>query len=65
MAITITASNGQYLNHHTFRFARTQKEAGLEWFDWEHRLKPLRPLSHDLALGVTAAVAIVATLLLL
>jgi hypothetical protein len=52
------------MNHHTFRFARTQKEVGLEWFDWEHRLKPLRPLSHDLALGAMAIAAIVTAFLL-
>jgi len=57
MAISIRASNGHYLNHHTFRFARTQREAGLEWFAWEGRL---RPLSRDIAIGgVITAAAIV------
>src|ERR1022692_2951827 len=64
MATSVSALKGQYLNHHTFRFARTQREAGLEWFDWEHRLKPLRPLSHDIAISVVAVAAIVMAFLL-
>jgi hypothetical protein len=59
MSSTVSASSGHYSNRHTLRFSRTQREAGLEWFDWENRL---RPLSHDIAniaIGVIAAAAIV------
>ena len=38
MANHIRALNGEYLNHHTFRIARTQREAGLDRFGWESRL---------------------------
>jgi hypothetical protein len=64
MANHIRALNGEYLNHHTFRIARTQREAGLDWFGWESRLKPLRPISYDVAAGV-GVVASVGLLLLL
>jgi hypothetical protein len=56
MAFTFSAPNGHHL-----RFARTQREAGLEWCDWEGRLEPLRPLYRDVvivAIGILAAIAI-------
>jgi hypothetical protein len=59
MAKCIPAMGGQYLNHHNFRTPRNQRDAGLEFFGWEKRLRPRRPLLHDLcfagALLLTAA----------
>jgi len=61
MSKCISAMGGQYLNHHTFRTARNQREAGLEFFGWEKRLRPRRPLLQDFcfagALLFTAAAA--------
>jgi hypothetical protein len=34
-----------------YRFARTQREAGIENLEWEERLKPLRPWLYWLAVG--------------
>jgi len=66
MANHICALNGEYLNHHTFRIARTQREAGLDRLGWEGRLKPLRSISHDVAagIGVVASVGLVLLLLI-
>ncbi|HWX90833.1 MAG TPA: hypothetical protein VNY75_11035 [Rhizomicrobium sp.] len=64
MAGHICALNGEYLNHHTFRIARTQREVGLDRFGWEGRLKPLRPISYDVAAGI-GVVASVGLMLLL
>ena len=60
MPKSISALNGQYLNHHIFRVAHTQREAGLEFFGWERRLKPLRPLFHDISFACAAIAAVVA-----
>jgi hypothetical protein len=35
-----------------YRFARTQREAGIETLEWEGRLRPLRPWLYWLAVGV-------------
>jgi hypothetical protein len=60
MPKSIAAMGGQYLDHHIFRIARTQREAGVEFFGWENRIKPLRPLFYDIAVAgalLTAAAA--------
>ena len=56
----IAAMGGQYFDHHIFRIARTQREAGLEFFGWENRLKPARPLFYDISV-IAAAVAVLLT----
>ena len=55
MTTHIAALNAQYLNPNIFRFARTQRDAGIELFDWECRLKPLRSISQDIGVGIGAA----------
>ena len=65
MAITVTALSGQHLNPHAFRFSRTQREAGLEWFSWEGRLRPQRPLFHDIVIGGLLAIAAIAAAIFL
>jgi len=52
MTTQITALRGEYLDPKFLRFARTQREAGIEHLEWEDRIKPLRPLSHDVMLGL-------------
>ena len=32
------------LDPRDFRFARTQREAGIEHLEWEERIKPIRPI---------------------
>jgi hypothetical protein len=53
MSTQIAALSGEYLDPKSFRFARTQREAGIEHLEWEDRMKPLRPLSHDVVLGLS------------
>jgi len=53
---TITALSGEYLDTRTFRYARNQRDAGIEHLQWESRMKPLRPLSYDIAIGAGALV---------
>lgn len=60
----IVALSGEYLSPKTFRFSRTQDEAGIAYLPWEHRLKPLRPLSRDIAFGVGLASTIAVAVLL-
>jgi hypothetical protein len=57
MTTTICALSGEYLDTKAFRFARNQRDAGIEHLEWESRLKPLRPWSHDIALGLGVAMA--------
>jgi hypothetical protein len=52
MTNQIAGLSGEYLSPKTLRFSRTQEEAGISYLPWESRLKPLRPLSHDIALGL-------------
>jgi hypothetical protein len=54
MNSAITALSGEYLDTRTFRYARNQRDAGIEHLQWEGRMKPLRPLSYDIALGLGA-----------
>ena len=61
MTTAITALSGEYLDTRTFRYARTQRDAGIEYQPWEERLKPLRPLSVDIAIAAAAVIAGVAT----
>jgi len=61
MTTHIAALNGPYLNPNMFRFARTQRDAGIELFDWECRLKPLRSISQDIGVGIGAAALVAAT----
>lgn len=63
MSTAITALSGEYLDTRTFRYARTQRDAGIEYQQWEDRLKPLRPLSIDIAIGAAAIAAGVAAVL--
>jgi hypothetical protein len=55
---------GQYLNPRDFRFSRNQDEAGIAHLQWERRLKPLRPLSRDIAMGIGVVSTIAAACLL-
>ena len=60
-AITpITAVRGQYLDPNDLRFARNQREAGIEHLEWEDRIKPLRPIAYDIALGLGVVSAVAA-----
>jgi len=52
MSIQIAAQCGAYLNSRDLRFPRNQEEAGISHLQWEGRLKPLRPMSHDVAMGI-------------
>jgi hypothetical protein len=53
-----SALAGEYFDPQTFRIARTQREAGIEHFDWEGRIRPLRSLSYDMGLGLGVVMAI-------
>ena len=57
MHSAITALNGEYLDLRTFRYARNQRDAGIEHMEWEERMKPLRPLAYDVAIGAGALAA--------
>jgi hypothetical protein len=65
MNSAITAMSGQYLDMRSFRYARNQRDAGIEHLQWEDRVKPLRPLSYDIALGLGAAFAGLAALFMM
>jgi hypothetical protein len=54
MSSAIIALGGEYLDTRTFRYARTQREAGIEYMQWGERMKPLRPIYQDVLLGVGA-----------
>jgi len=58
------ALNSGYVNHKGLRFSRTQIEAGIAHLPWEKRLKPPRPLSYHVALGVGVASTIAVACLL-
>jgi len=58
------ALNSGYVNHKGLRFSRTQIEAGIAHLPWEKRLKPPRPLSYHVALGVGVASSIAVACLL-
>lgn len=60
----IPAVSGEYLDPRSLRFARTQREAGIEHLEWEGRIKPLRPLSHDVVVGLGLVVTAAACLLM-
>jgi hypothetical protein len=57
MNTAISALSGQYLDTRSFRYARNQRDAGIEHLQWEDRIKPLRPLSYDIALALGAVCA--------
>ncbi|MGH6872662.1 MAG: hypothetical protein ACREHE_14265 [Rhizomicrobium sp.] len=63
MNTAISALSGEYLDNRAFRYARNQRDAGIEYLEWEERLKPLRPLSIDIAIGAAAIAAGVAAVL--
>ena len=44
-----TALIGEYLDINDIRYPRTQREAGIEFQEWDDRLKPLRPWWHEIA----------------
>jgi hypothetical protein len=52
MSSPITALRGEYLDPSAFRFARNQREAGIEHLEWEGRIKPLRPICNDIVLAL-------------
>jgi hypothetical protein len=60
MNTPIVAVCGQYVDPNNLRFARNQREAGIEHLEWEKRIRPLRPIAHDIALGLGVVSAIVA-----
>jgi hypothetical protein len=51
MSSPIMAMGSQYLDHKALRFARNQREAGIEHLEWEGRMRPLRPIFYDVALA--------------
>jgi|HubBroStandDraft_1064217.scaffolds.fasta_scaffold422451_2 hypothetical protein len=60
MNTPILAIRGQYLDPNDLRFARNQREAGIEHLEWEERIRPLRPIAYDIALGLGVASAVAA-----
>jgi hypothetical protein len=48
----VAALYSEYLTPKMFRFSRNQMEAGISHLPWEARLRPLRPLSQDIAVGI-------------
>jgi hypothetical protein len=60
MNTPILAIRGQYLDPNDLRFARNQREAGIEHLEWEDRIKPLRPIAYDIALGLGVVSAVAA-----
>ncbi|HTQ12508.1 MAG TPA: hypothetical protein VMH86_01430 [Rhizomicrobium sp.] len=64
MSNVISALSGEYLDSRTFRYARNQRDAGIEHLPWETRLPPMRPLVTDVAIGVAVVIAAVAAILL-
>lgn len=60
MNTPIMAVRGQYLDPNNLRFARNQREAGIEHLEWEQRIKPLRPIAYDVALGLSVVSAVAA-----
>ena len=59
MSSPILALKGQYLDLNDFRFARNQREAGIEHLEWEDRVRPMRPISYDVVLASGIIVALV------
>jgi hypothetical protein len=55
-AVTI---GSQYVQTGALRFARNQREAGIEHLEWESRIRPLRPLVYDVALATGLVMAVV------
>jgi hypothetical protein len=49
----------QYNGTNALRFARNQREAGIEHLEWENRIRPLRPLVYDVALATGLVMAVV------
>jgi hypothetical protein len=60
MTTPVMAIRGQYLDPNDLRFARNQREAGIEHLQWEDRIKPLRPIAYDIALGLGVVSAVAA-----
>jgi len=60
MNMPIPAIRGQYVDPNNLRFARNQREAGIEHLQWEDRIKPLRPIAYDIALGLGVVSAVAA-----
>jgi hypothetical protein len=56
----IIAMGSQYLDPNELRFARNQREAGIEHLEWEERIRPLRPISYDVVLASGLIFAILA-----
>ena len=63
MTKSVPAMGGQNLDHHAFRVARTQREAGLEFFGWERRLKPAWPPYYDVTFAAVLLLAVTLGLL--
>ena len=60
MNTPILAIRSQYVDPNDLRFARNQREAGIEHLEWEERIRPLRPIAYDIALGLSVASAVAA-----
>ena len=63
MSSAIIAQRGEYLDIRNLRFSRNQRDAGIEHLEWENRIKPLRPLSHDLVLAACVLMLAASTML--
>lgn len=62
MNTPITALSREHTGPKDFRMSRSQREAGIDWRDWESRMKPLRPLWHEIAASLFLAIFIAAVL---
>lgn len=47
-----------YFDPKSLRLSRNQREAGIEHLEWADRVRPLRPLTHDIGFGVSIAVGL-------
>ncbi|HEY8698100.1 MAG TPA: hypothetical protein VIM02_10805 [Rhizomicrobium sp.] len=65
MTTAIIAQRGEYLDIRNLRFSRNQRDAGIEHLEWENRIKPLRPISYDIALGLCLTLLAASTMLFL
>ena len=59
MSNTVLAMGSQYVDYKAMRFARNQREAGIEHLEWEGRIRPLRPIMNDVMLASGLLFAVV------
>jgi len=64
-APTAIAPSRDFVNLRILRFSRNQREAGIDHLQWEDRIKPMRPLTYDIGVGVSAASSLLLALVLI